>query len=87
MCHNQSIMSTTSFGRYKGYGNTSYGVSSLGIQRFERFLCQNPHTQMKSLNFENWCIAELSKIGHHFSNKRLQKLISSKNVNNNKCAP
>jgi hypothetical protein len=30
---------------------------------------------------------ELSKIGHHFSNKKIQKLILSKNVNNKKCAP
>ena len=33
MCHNQSIMSTIGFGRYKGYG-----VSILGIQRLEWFL-------------------------------------------------
>ena len=28
-----------------------------------------------------------SKIGHHFSNKVIQKLMLSKNVNNKKCAP
>ena len=30
---------------------------------------------------------ELSKIGHHFSNKVFKKLMLSKNVNNKKCAP
>ena len=38
------------------------------------------------LNFEFWINGELSKIGHHFSNKKIQKLILSKNVNNKKCA-
>ena len=53
-----------------GYGSTGYGVSSLGIQNYiERFLSKNQHTQRKLLNFENWCNGELSKIGHHFSNK------------------
>ena len=30
------------------YGNTNYGVSTI-------FLPQNQHTQIKLLNFENWC--------------------------------
>ena len=30
---------------------------------------QNQHTQRKFMIFENWCSGELSKIGHHFSNK------------------
>ena len=42
---------------------------------------------MKLPNFNNWSNGELSKIGHHFSNKRLKKLVLSKNINNNKCAP
>ena len=37
---------------------------------------------MKLPNFENWSNGQLSKIGHHFINKRLLKLILSKNVNN-----
>ena len=48
----------------------------------ERFLPINQHTQKKLLNFENWCNGELSKIGHHFSNKVIEKLMLSKNVNN-----
>jgi hypothetical protein len=39
------------------------------------------------LNLEFWINGELSKIRHHFSNKVIQKLILSKNVNNKKCAP
>ena len=35
----------------------------------EIFLPKNQHTQRKLLNFENWCSGQLSKIGHHFSNK------------------
>ena len=42
---------------------------------------------MKLPKFENWSNGELSKIGHHFSDKRRKKLILSKNANNNKCAP
>ena len=26
------------------------------------------------MNFENWCSGELSKIGHHFSNKVILKI-------------
>ena len=55
--------------------------------KLERFLPKNQHTQNQLLNFENWCSGELSKVGHHFSNKVVKKLILSKNVNNNKCAP
>ena len=39
------------------------------------------------MNFEDWCNGELSKIGYHFSNKVIYKLILSRNVNNKKCAP
>ena len=46
--------------------------------KLERFLHKNQHTQRGLLNFENWTKGELSKIGHHFSNKRLSKLILSK---------
>ena len=35
-----------------------------------RFLHKNQHTQRKLLNFEFWINGELSKIGHHFSNKK-----------------
>ena len=37
------------------YGNTNYGVSTI-------FLPQNQHTQIKLLDFENWCSGELSKV-------------------------
>ena len=39
------------------------------------------------LHFEFWIHGELSNIGHHFSIKVIKKLILSKNVNNQKCAP
>ena len=63
-----------------------YGLSSFqaGGIKLERFLHKNQHTQRKSLNFEFWINGELSKIGHHFSNKVIQKLTLSKNVNNKK---
>ena len=40
-----------------------------GVTKSERFLHNNQHTQRKLLNFEFWINGELSKIGHHFSNK------------------
>ena len=58
-----------------------------GGTKLERFLPKNQHTQMKLLNFEFWTNGKLSKKGHHFSNKKISKLILSKNVNNKKCAP
>ena len=39
------------------------------------------------MNFENWCNGELSKIGHHFSNYLIKKMMLSKNFDNKKCAP
>ena len=59
----------------------------VGGTKLERFLCENQHTQRKLLNFDFWINGELSKIGHHFSNKKIQKMMLSKNVNNKKCAP
>jgi hypothetical protein len=44
-------------------------------------------TQRKLLNFEFWINGELSKIGHHFSNKKIQKMILSKHINTKNCAP
>ena len=48
-----------------------YGLWSFqaGGTKLERFLHKNQHTQRKLLNFEFWINGELSKIGHHFSNK------------------
>ena len=43
----------------ENYG--SYGVSSPGVYNLHRFLHKNQHTQNKSLTFENWCSAEVSK--------------------------
>ena len=68
------------------YGNTGCGVFKRGGTKLERFLPKNQRTQRKLSNFEFWINGELSKIGHHFSNKRILKMISSKNVNNKKCA-
>jgi hypothetical protein len=61
-----------------------YGLWSFQTEdtKLERVLPKNQHTQRKLLNFEFWINGELSKIGHHFSNKEFQKLILSKNVNN-----
>jgi hypothetical protein len=58
-----------------------------GGTKLERFLHKNQHTQRKILNFEFWINGELSKIGHHFRNKKIQKIILSKNVSNTKYAP
>ena len=41
------------------HANIGYGVSSLGIQKLERFLPKNQHFQMKLLNFKNWCNGQL----------------------------
>ena len=38
------------------------------------------------MNFEFWINGKLSKMGLHFSNKVIQNLILSKNINNKKCA-
>ena len=57
----------------------------MGDTKLERFLPRNQHTQRKLLNLELWINGELSKIGHHYSNKVIQKLILSKNVKNKKC--
>ena len=42
--------------------------------KLEKILHKNQHTQRKSLNFEFWINGELSKIGHHFSNKKFLKI-------------
>ena len=42
---------------------------SSGGTKLKRFLPKNQHTERKLLNFEFWINGELSKIGHHFSNK------------------
>ena len=51
------------------YGNTCCQVFKRVGTKLERCLPKNQHNQRKFLNFENWCSGELSKIGHHFSNK------------------
>ena len=56
-----------------------------GDTKLEIFLPENQHIQRKLLNFENWCSGELPKIGHHFNNKMIYKLMISKNVK--QCAP
>jgi hypothetical protein len=56
----------------------------VGGTKLERFLLKNHHNQRKLLNFENWRCGKLSKIGHHFSNKVIKKLMLSKNVKTKK---
>ena len=46
-------------------------VFKWGGTKLERFLPKNQHTQRKLLNFNNWDNGELSKIGHHFSDKEI----------------
>jgi hypothetical protein len=50
-----------------------YGLWSFqtGDTKLERYLPKNQLTQRKRLNFEFWINGELSKIGHHFSNKKI----------------
>ena len=52
-------------------GLWQYGLWSFqaGGTKLERFLHKNQHTQRNLLNFEFWINGELSKIGHHSSNK------------------
>ena len=53
------------------YGISGCGVFKAGIQNKKGFWLKINCIQMKIPNFENWINGELSKIGHHFSNKRL----------------
>ena len=53
----------------------------MGDTTLQRFLTKSQHSPRKLLNFENWVNGELSKIGHHFCNKGISKLMLSKNVN------
>jgi hypothetical protein len=57
------------------------------VTKLERCLHKNQHTQRKLLNFEFLIIGELLKIGNHFCNKVIKRLILLKNGNNKKCAP
>ena len=60
----------------------------MGGTKLERLLLpKNQYTQRKSMNFENSCSGELSKIGHHFNNKMILKLMLSRIVKNKKGAP
>ena len=52
-----------------------------GSTKLERFLHKNQHIHRKLLNFEFWINGKLSKIGHHFSNEVIWKLVLSKNFN------
>ena len=42
-----------------------------GGMKSKRFLHKIQHTQGKLLNFKFWINGELSKMGHHFSNKAI----------------
>ena len=59
-------MMALTMGTIRQYGLWSFQA---GGAKLERFLHNNQHTQRKLLNFEFWIDSELSKIGHHFSNK------------------
>ena len=48
---------------------------------------KNQHAQRKPLYFENKGSTSLSKIGHDFTNKVIQKLTVEKNVFNKKWSP
>ena len=54
-----------------------YGLSSFqaGDTKLERYLPKNQHTQRKFMNFENFCNGKLSKIGNHFSNNVIKKMM------------
>ena len=43
--------------------------------------------QKKLLNFENWCMGRCQKLGIIIGNKVIQKLMTSKNVNDKKGVP
>ena len=49
--------------------NPAWTLFQTGGTKLERLLPKNQHTQRKLLSFENWVNGEVSKIGHHFSNK------------------
>jgi hypothetical protein len=57
---------------YKSLTLWQYGLWSFQAEgtKLERFLQKNQHTQRKLLNFEFWNNGKLSKIEHHFRNKK-----------------
>ena len=67
------------FRDFKHHQNITSSLHTMAIQvvelssggtKLERFLHKNQHILRKLLNFEFWINGELSKIGHHFSNKK-----------------
>jgi hypothetical protein len=73
---------------YVRYGNTSCGVFQAAGTRLETFFHKNQHTQRKLLSFEFWINSELSKIGRHFSNKKISNMIYQKmSITKDRCAP
>ena len=56
---------------YLYYGISGCGVFKAGIQNYKGFWLKINCIQIKLPNFENWSNGELSKFGHHLSNKRL----------------
>jgi hypothetical protein len=51
-----------------GYGNTGCGVFKRGVQNWKDFCIR---INIPKENFEFWINGKLSKIGHHFSNKKM----------------
>ena len=43
----------------------------MGGTKLKIVLPKNQHTPRKLLNFENWVNGEVSKIGHHFSDLKI----------------
>ena len=67
-------------GMYFHYGSMGCRDFKRGGTKLERFLHKNQLTLRKLLNLEFWIKGVLSKIGHHFSNKVILKLILSKKL-------
>ena len=81
---------TTQYLSHSLYIGTVISQLLLSSGRFISFLAgwlvgwepTNQHTQRKLLNFENWVIGEVSKMGHHFRKQSDSKIDVIKNVNN-----
>ena len=59
----------------------------MGGTKLERFLPKNQSTPRISMNFENSCSGEMSKIGHYFNDRIILKLMLSRIVKNRNGAP
>ena len=64
------------------YGYTGCRVFSFqtGVTKLEKILPKNQHIQRKLLNFEKWCIGEVSKSAKIWLSKSMSKIKNHKNV-------